>query len=277
MVYGPSDYSYEPFASGSEPSTEPSPFAFAEDPAHFEEDPDDGGLMTFEHYEGTPASTEAWDAAPQESAFHAEPVAQQMPEPALMETAPAMASSPEPAAAAAPAVEPASPGVSSEAMDLTNRFLTDEIQGILSAAEDSAARIVERARATTQHQIAQSNRLWREVQAEVSRFASWREQIDPVIRSVQSKVENVRSEIDGVPERIRHALAPMADSISSIDSDLAELASACSPPLLLTPGGLDSEGDQFAHWGDDTGPDVDASEGSSDEHEGGHSPGHLAG
>lgn len=279
MVYGPSDYSYEPFVSGSEPSGEASPFAFAEDTGHFEEEADEGGLMTFEHYEGTPASAEAWDAAPQEPAFQAEPIAQQMPEPAPGETArvtESFAERPAEPTPTAPA-EPAAPSVSSEAMDVTNRFLTDEIQGILSAAEDSAARIVERARATTQHQIAQSNRLWREVQAEVSRFASWREQIDPVIRSVQSKVENVRSEIDGVPERIRQALAPMADSISSIDSDLAELASACSPPLLLTPSGLDSEGDQFGQWGQDAGPDADASDQASDEHEGGHSPGHLAG
>lgn len=187
---------------------------------------------------------------------------------------------------APPAV--AEPGVSTQSIDLTNRFLTDEIQGILSAAEDSAARIVERARTTSQHQIAQSNRLWREVQAEVSRFASWREQVEPVIRSVQSKVEGVRTEIDSVPERIRQALAPMADSISTIDTDLAELAAACSPPLLLTPGGLEREGDLGMAWEEES-PD-DGSEqgevGAFDETsewpdgalaEGEDPPGHLAG
>ena len=120
---------------------------------------------------------------------------------------------------------------------------TADFKQILSAAEESATRIVERARATTQHQISRSNHLWREVQAEVARFASWREQVDPVIRSVQSKVEGVREHIEDVPEKIRQALAPMADSISAIDADLAELAAACTPPLLLTPTGLNPETD----------------------------------
>lgn len=148
----------------------------------------------------------------------------------------------------AAAVDPSSM-VSQETTDITNRFLTEELTAILAAAEESAGRIVERARATTQRQIGRSNKVWREVQAEVSRFAAWRQEVEPVIRSVQAKVEGVRSEIDEVPERIRQALAPMADAISSIDADLAELASASNPPLLLTPSDLESEGSDPDHWG----------------------------
>jgi hypothetical protein len=162
-------------------------------------------------------------------------------------------------------------------MDLTNRFLTDEIQGILAAAEESASRIVERARSTTQHQVDQSNRLWDEVQAEVSRFAAWREQVEPVIRSVQSKVESVRTQIEEVPERIRQALAPMADSISNVDADLAELASASSPPLLLTPRGLDAESDPVEEWRAQDSVE-DASDPADEQvGEGDDTSGHLAG
>jgi hypothetical protein len=131
---------------------------------------------------------------------------------------------------------------------------------------------LERARATTQRQIARSNRVWREVQAEVSRFASWRQEVEPVIRNVQSKVDSVRSEIEEVPERIRQALAPMADAISSVDADLAELAAASNPPLLLTPSGLEDEGSDSDDWGLDSDPDdgFDYGEGApdrtSDEH-----------
>jgi hypothetical protein len=168
-------------------------------------------------------------------------------------------------------------GVSAEAIDATNRFLTDEIQGILAAAEDSAARIVERARSTTQHQIVQSNRLWNEVQAEVSRFATWREQVEPVIRSVQSKVESVRTQIEEVPERIRQALAPMADSISDVDADLAELASASSPPLLLTPRGLDAESDQVEDWRAEDSLEAAGDPAEEPASDGDDTSGHLAG
>jgi hypothetical protein len=129
--------------------------------------------------------------------------------------------------------------------DLTARFLNDELAAILRAAEESASRIVERARTTTHHELEESNRLWREVQAEVARFAAWREEVEPVIHSVQSKVESVRGYIDEVPERIREALAPVAESISSIDADLADLASRATPPLLLTPSGVRSSEGEF--------------------------------
>jgi hypothetical protein len=116
--------------------------------------------------------------------------------------------------------------------------MSEELARVLAAAEASAARIADRASASTQQQIMESNRLWREVQAEVARFASWRDQVEPVIRQVQPRVDSVRARIDEVPERIRQALAPMAEAISSIDADMSELASALTPPLLLTPTGL---------------------------------------
>jgi hypothetical protein len=160
---------------------------------------------------------------------------------------------PEPVVAAAPAVADEAPARSKETTDITNRFLTEEIAGILAAAEESAARIVERARTTTQHQIAQSNRLWREVQGELSRFAAWREMVEPVMRAIHDKVEGVRDEIDQVPERIRQALAPMADSISTVDGDLSELLGQWTPPLLLAPTGLGGDGEEMVVDGDDEG------------------------
>ncbi|HMC37059.1 MAG TPA: hypothetical protein VKK30_04250 [Actinomycetota bacterium] len=132
------------------------------------------------------------------------------------------------------------------AAEAASRFVTEELAGILTAAEESAARIVERARETSDRQLERSNRMWSEVQSEVARFAAWRDEVEPVIRTVQSKVENVRAFIEEVPERIREALAPMAESISSIDTDLAELSAACNPPLLLTPSVLQSEGEEHS-------------------------------
>jgi hypothetical protein len=165
-----------------------------------------------------------------------------------------------------PPSAPGPPPAPPRADDPTSRFLTEELAGILAAAEESAARIVERARSSTQRQIMESNRLWREVQAEVARFASWRDQVEPVIRQVQSKVDSVRDLVEDVPERIRHALAPMADAISSIDADMSELTSALTPPLLLTPSGLEGEGQSWLSRAPQSGPGLSASpEESEDE------------
>jgi uncharacterized coiled-coil protein SlyX len=138
--------------------------------------------------------------------------------------------------------------------DVTTRFLTEELAGILTAAEESAARIVERAQASTERQIMESHRLWREVQAEVARFASWRDQVEPAIRLVQSKLRYVRGLVEDVPERIREALSPMADAISSVDAHIAELSGALTPPLLLTPKSLEGE-DGISGQPADTYPD----------------------
>jgi predicted nucleic acid-binding Zn-ribbon protein len=147
-----------------------------------------------------------------------------------------------------PPAESRRPAASSESADITSRFVTEEIGGVLSAAEESASRILERARVQSEQQVAKSSRLWEEVRAEVSRLATWREGIEPVIQTVMTKVEGIRSQIEEVPERIREALAPMADSISGIDSDLAELAEACSPPLLLAPSELEPDEGEGAAW-----------------------------
>lgn len=146
--------------------------------------------------------------------------------------------------------QPSRPSASSEASETSSRFVTEEIAGVLSAAEESASRILERARIQSDQQIAKSTRLWEEVRAEVGRLASWREGIEPIIQTVVTKVDGIRTQIEDVPERIRDALAPMADSISGIDGDLAELGEACSPPLLLTPSELEpEEAEASSDWG----------------------------
>jgi archaellum component FlaC len=152
----------------------------------------------------------------------------------------AAAAEPETTQAPSPEREPA------QASSVTERFLTQDLAGILRAAEESAARIVERAQESTERQIQESNRLWQEVQSELSRFAAWREHVDPLIQSVQARIHEVKASVEDVPERIRQALAPMADAISSIDTDLGDLSSAWNPPLLLTPSSLEAEGDTEA-------------------------------
>jgi chromosome segregation ATPase len=128
----------------------------------------------------------------------------------------------------------------SDSGDLTSRFLSDELGSILTAAEESAKRLMERVRSSTQQQVVEADRLWRETQNEIGRFATWREHAEPRIRNAQSKIDDIRGKIEDVPERIRRALAPMADAIAALDGDLAEITSAASPPLLVTPTALGS-------------------------------------
>jgi hypothetical protein len=301
LIYSQTDYSYDPGAA--EPAGPAEPFSFPYDSVRYDDQIDElPPIMTFEDGSGTsydadapPASSDPWGLSQDEAGSGTSALAEAAAAAAAAAEAQASVDSQASQASVEPSPEPlvepakdhqeaaqAAAGISAEAIDVTNRFITDEIQGILAAAEESASRIVERARTTTQNQIAQSNRLWREVQAEVSRFAAWREEVEPVMGAVQSKVESVRSHIEEVPERIRQALAPMADSISSIDADLAELAAAATPPLLLTPRGLDDGADHAEEWGADdmlgyADPTDHAEPGDGSAAEGDDSSGHMAG
>jgi cell division septum initiation protein DivIVA len=248
----------EPEPASAYQDYEPQPDAPAEDGSEIAYAPDDrygygevAALTMPEMPEPQAAdpSYEGWTSEPfaedpASTAFASEPVDYEPAAPAFEPEAPADEPEPAPLASddlsfgyeAAPAEAPQAEAPKVD--DLTQRFLNDELAQILRAAEESASRIVERARTTTDQQIEESNRLWHEVQAEVARFAAWRDEVEPVIHAVQSKVDDVRTYIDEVPERIREALAPVAESISSIDSDLADLASRATPPLLLTPSGV---------------------------------------
>lgn len=132
-------------------------------------------------------------------------------------------------------------GAEQGSSEVTSRFVNEELGTILAAAEESATRIVERARASTQQQVAEAERVWRETQSQVSRFAVWRDQIDPVLRAAQAKIDEVRARIEEVPDQIREALAPLAESVASLDGDLAEVTGAATAPVLSSPAGQEPE------------------------------------
>jgi hypothetical protein len=122
---------------------------------------------------------------------------------------------------------------------LTPRFMSEELSKVISAAEESTSQILSRARASTRDQILEADRLWREVQAEVVRFAAWREQAERSANAVQAAMDDARAQIDAVPERIQSALAAAVEAMVSVDSRMAAFASASSLPLLAAPSGLE--------------------------------------
>jgi hypothetical protein len=121
---------------------------------------------------------------------------------------------------------------------LTPAFLAEELSTLLASAEESARRIIQRARNSTESQIVEADRMWKEVQAQMARFAAWREQFEPAAAEAGARLEDVRQRIEEVPDLIRDALLPLADSVSSLDRDLRTVIAAAAPPLLVTPGGL---------------------------------------
>jgi hypothetical protein len=138
-----------------------------------------------------------------------------------------------------PSVEPM-PAPREEDPPLTPQFVTDEISKVIAAAESSTSQILERAWVATRDQVLEADRLWREVQAEVVRFAEWRDEAEAVVQGVQAAMDEARKRIEAVPMRIQEALAPVVESMVSVDAGVGKFTVASSLPLLLTPSGLEA-------------------------------------
>ncbi|MGH2573484.1 MAG: hypothetical protein ACRDGU_08405 [Actinomycetota bacterium] len=114
------------------------------------------------------------------------------------------------------------------ARETVSSFVVEELTRIMSVAQEGAARIIDRAAASAREQIARSTEVWQSIQAEVSRLATWRHAMEPAVGNVRSRLDGIRVQIEDIPERIKQALAPLADALSSIDESLNELSFLCT-------------------------------------------------
>lgn len=142
-------------------------------------------------------------------------------------------------AAAPVAAEPEAAPSQPEEEPLTPQFMTQEMARIIMAAEESTSQILARARLSTRDQILEADRLWREVQTEVVRFAGWRVQAESALSAVQSAIDSARAQIEAVPDRVQGALAPAVEAMVRVDSQMAGFSSAAMLPLLAAPTGLE--------------------------------------
>jgi hypothetical protein len=134
---------------------------------------------------------------------------------------------------------------------ITPAFMSEELANVVKAAEESATKIIERAWESTRTQISQVDRLWREVQAEIIRFAAWRQHVDPMIETMQKFIEEARARIEDVPPRIQEALSPAVEAMARVDEGMGEFAKASDLPELL--GKLHAEVAQAIETDDFTG------------------------
>lgn len=112
-----------------------------------------------------------------------------------------------------------------------SKLMAEELTSILLAGQEAAARMIERARDEAQRQIVEANHLLGEVHAGVKQFTSWREDVQPVIARVQAMVDTVRTHIAQTPERVQHALAPLAEAMLALDTELLELSGVSQSPF----------------------------------------------
>ena len=136
-------------------------------------------------------------------------------------------------------VEEPQPEPEPEPEPLSPKFMTEELSKIVLAAEASTSQILERAWTSTRDQILEADSLWREIQAEVVRFAGWREEAEAVVGALQASLDDARDQLEAMPRRLQDAVGAAVDAIQRVDAGVSSFLQASTLPLLLTPAGLE--------------------------------------
>jgi GNAT superfamily N-acetyltransferase len=118
----------------------------------------------------------------------------------------------------------------SQEQDALFRFLSEELRPVLAAAEESAARIMERAQQSGDRKLRRANLLLDRLRSQTERFQQWWERTDPMFERLRTKLDDLNEKVDEVPVRIQSALGPLSESVGTVKVDLREAVQIPAPP-----------------------------------------------
>jgi phage shock protein A len=108
-----------------------------------------------------------------------------------------------------------SPGPTSQ------NILAQDMSSILSAAQDTASRIIERAKAVSERHLEKAGELERKLQEDLARLDEWRHQALPVIRAAQSRMGDVLASLEGATRTVAETIQPL-EQLLDIDRPSAK-------------------------------------------------------
>lgn len=121
---------------------------------------------------------------------------------------------------------------------LAASLVGDELSTILAAAQDAAAKVMERAHAEADTELRDARDAWEAVQSELARYSAWQREAGPVIAAAKTHVEDVRERVRDIPERIQQAMAALGEAAAAMRENVEGLAEIPLPPSLTPPPAL---------------------------------------
>jgi chromosome segregation ATPase len=102
-------------------------------------------------------------------------------------------------------------------------FAADELARVLATTEQAVAAIFERARHGNEERLREIERAREELHGEMEQVRRWRDEVSAVMRSVQDSAAHARSQVEQTPGRLREALSPTTEAMTSVNDWLGEL------------------------------------------------------
>ena len=108
----------------------------------------------------------------------------------------------------------------------TPNMLAEELNSILASAQESAAGMIERARAVSERRLEQAGDFERDLHDDLTRMDEWRNEALPLIRDVQSRMGEIRLKLEEMAESVGEIAKPL-EQLPDIDRPkLEEVAAA---------------------------------------------------
>ena len=114
--------------------------------------------------------------------------------------------------------------------DPVTGLLMREIAPIVEAAKLSAATMLEEARKAAQRQADEAKETHDLLHRQAQSMASWWHGVHGLVDPITASLERSKSQIELIPARVQDALSPLAELMTSVSDQLAELARMAEPP-----------------------------------------------
>jgi hypothetical protein len=102
--------------------------------------------------------------------------------------------------------------------------LLQDMTKIVSLTEESTQKILENARTTLLRDIDAAEALREQARSEIAQAVAWRSHWGPAVRAFQKTIREAQGAIEGIPERIRDALAPLTAAAAALDHELLQFS-----------------------------------------------------
>jgi chromosome segregation ATPase len=116
----------------------------------------------------------------------------------------------------------------------------EELSGIVAAAEEALARVLDSARARAAAELRATELARRAIRDEVERLSEWRERLAPLVAAVRASIDETRLRASRIGDGLREAVEPVTDAIEVLGDRLAVLAEL-SGPSASSQEGLEAE------------------------------------
>ena len=118
--------------------------------------------------------------------------------------------------------------------EVSAKSVAEHLNALLLSADSAAQRIVHEAESRAQEQLAEVDQRVRRMEAEAAKLAAWKNETDQMIKALAGAIEDFSRDVAQIPQRIDHALSPLAAHVPQVVRQIEQIRNALGMPVSET-------------------------------------------